>query len=174
MGDSNILLRQLKLSDVSQLTILANNKKVWDNVRDYFPYPYTEKDAEVFINLTKEQNPRQSFGIEFNGELCGVISLIPQKDVYKKSAEIGYWIGEPYWGKGIMTKAVGLITRYGFDELNVIRIFAGIFEYNVASMKILENNGYKKEAISEKAVFKNGKIWDEHRYYILNKDYSMK
>ncbi len=169
MGDSNILLRRLELSDRKQLTELANNKNVWDNLKDYFPYPYGEKDAEFFIHMTKEQDPIQSFGIRFNNELCGVISLIVQKDVYKRSAEIGYWIGEPYWGKGITKKAVELITRYGFEKLNLIRIYAGVFEYNLTSMKILEKNGYQKEGVFEKAIFKNGQIWDEHRYSILNK-----
>ncbi len=172
MSNSNIQIRPLELSDIQQLTKLANNKKVWDNLKDYFPYPYTEKDAAFFINLTQEHNPKQSFGIEFNNELCGVISLIVQEDIYRKSAEIGYWIGEPYWGKGIMTKAVELITQYGFEKLNLIRIYAGVFDYNVTSMNILENNGYKKEGIFSKAIIKNDKIWDEHRYYILNKKYN--
>ncbi|MEW7290379.1 GNAT family N-acetyltransferase [Aquimarina sp. 2304DJ70-9] len=172
MNDSNIIIRQLELSDIQQLTTLANNKKVWDNLRDYFPYPYTEQDAKYFINLAKEHNPKQSFGIIFKNELCGVISLIVQEDIYRKSAEIGYWIGEPYWGKGIMTKAIELITKYGFEKLDLIRIYAGVLEHNVASMKILEYNGYKKEGVFQKAIIKNNKIWDEHRYYILNKKYN--
>jgi RimJ/RimL family protein N-acetyltransferase len=108
------------------------------------------------------------FAIDCNGELCGLIGLILQKDVYRKSAEIGYWIGEPFWGKGIATKAVELITAYAFEELKLIRIFAGAFQYNVGSMCVLANNGFLKEGILQKAIFKNGKFWNEHRYAKLN------
>ena len=163
-----IKIRPLNLSDKSELAKLANNKKIWDNLRDYFPYPYNENDADFFIKLTEQENPKQNFGIEYNGKLCGVIGLIIQKDVYRKSAEIGYWIGEPYWGMGIATKAVELITVYGFNTLNLNRIYTGVFEYNTASMKVLEKNGFEKEGIFKKAVFKNEKFFDEHRYYKLS------
>ncbi|MGB5228245.1 MAG: GNAT family protein, partial [Eudoraea sp.] len=86
----------------------------------------------------------------------------------RKSAEIGYWIGEPYWGKGIATKAIKLITKYGFEDLKLVRIYAGVFEFNMVSMKVLENNGYKKEGVFKKAVFKNSNFFDEHRYFKLN------
>ncbi len=164
MKNQEIKIRLLEQSDASQLAILANNKNVWDNLRDYIPHPYSEDDAVFFINLTKKQDPSQSFGITYNGELCGVISLIVQQDVYKKSGEIGYWIGEPYWGKGIASRAVGLITEYGFLNLNLIRIYTGVYEYNTASMKVLEKNGYIKEGIFQKAVIKNDQVIDEHRY----------
>jgi [ribosomal protein S5]-alanine N-acetyltransferase len=159
-----ISLRQLQPADKPILAQLANNKKIWDNLRDYIPFPYTENDAEYFIQLTRQENPAVTFGIEYNTRLCGVIGLVPQKDVYRKSAEIGYWIGEPYWQKGIATVAVKLITRYGFNDLELIRIFTSVFEYNPASMKVLEKNGYIKEAVSQKAVVKNGEVWNEHRY----------
>lgn len=168
MKTEKVELRKLKLSDKTQLAKLANNKKIWDNVRDRMPYPYTERNAEEFIQLQTNSDTEIVFGIAYNDKLCGVIGLILQQDVYCKSAEIGYWIGEPFWGNGITTKAVGLITEYGFQELKLIKIFAGIFEYNIASMIVLEKNGYKKEGISEKAVFKNSQIWDEHRYCKLN------
>jgi len=163
-----IEIRPLKLSDKSQLAKLANNKKIWDNLRDYIPFPYEETDAEFFINLTKEEEPKQTFGIEYKGEISGVIGLVIQKDVYKKSAEIGYWIGEPFWGNGIATKAVELITEYGFDNLGLNRIYSGVFEYNVASMKVLEKNGYEKEGIFKNAILKNDEICDEHRFFKLN------
>ena len=163
-----IELRPLKLSDKTQLAKLANNKNIWDNLRDFIPYPYEETDAEFFINSTKEEEPKQTFGIEYKGELSGVIGLVIQKDVYKKSAEIGYWIGEPFWGNGIATKAVELITEYGFNKLGLNRIYSGVFEYNVASMKVLEKNGYEKEGIFKNAILKNDEICDEHRFFKLN------
>jgi len=161
-------IRPLEFSDKSELARLINNKSVWDNLRDYIPFPYSEKDADFFISLTKEESPQQSFAIDFKEKLCGVIGLLIRKDVYRRSAEIGYWLGEPYWGLGIATKAVGLITKYGFEELNLNRIYAGVFEYNVASMKVLEKNGFEKEGIFRNAILKNNQVYDEHRYFKLN------
>ena len=160
----NIRLRQLKLSDAKELAGLANNKNIWDNVRDYFPFPYTEKDAEKFITSVNNTLLPLNFAIEFDNTFAGVISLVPMDDVYRKSAEIGYWIGEPFWNNGIGEVAVNLITDYGFNELNFIRIHAGIFEYNKASMRVLEKCGYKKEGVFKRSIFKNDKLWDEHRY----------
>ena len=167
MRNNEVTIRVLKISDKTQLVLLANNKKIWDNVRDYFPHPYSENDAETFLK-SQNKGQQQNFAIEYNGEFCGVIGLILQKDVYRKSAELGYWIGEPFWGKGIATKAVELIVTFGFTDLKLTRIFAGAFEYNIGSMKVLEKNSFKKEGVSKKAVFKNEKIWDEHKYYLLN------
>lgn len=163
-----VTLRRLNLSDKTQMAQLANNKKIWDNVRDQFGHPYTEKNAEEFIQYQAKSDTEKVFAIDCNGALCGLIGLILQKDVYRKSAEIGYWIGEPFWGKGIVTKAIELICNYAFEELKLIRVYAGVFEYNIASMKVLEKNGFQKEGISKKAVFKNGEFWDEHRYSKLN------
>ena len=168
MKQPKTLLRKLKSSDGIRLAHLANNKKIWDNVRDYFPHPYTEDDAHAFLKSQDEKTHR-NFAIDCDGEFCGVIGLILQKDVYRKSAELGYWVGEPYWGRGIATKAVARIVQYGFDELNLVRIFAGAFEYNVGSMKVLERNGFEKEGIAKKAVLKNEKFWDEHRYSKLKR-----
>ena len=168
MRSKEVKLRALHLSDKSQLAKLANNKKIWDNLRDSFPCPYSESDAELFINLTAQENPKQNFAIEYAGDLCGVIGLIIQKDVYHKSAEIGYWIGEPFWCKGIAVTAIKLVTDYGFEDLKLIRIYAGVFDYNIASMKALENCGYKKEGVFKNAIYKNDKVFDEHRYYKIN------
>lgn len=168
MKPKEVKLRELHLSDISQLAKLANNKNIWINLRDSFPYPYDESDAKFFINLVTKEKPKQHFGIEYEGDLCGVAGLVLQKDVYRKSAEIGYWIGESFWGKGIATKAIKLITNYGFGDLKLDRIHAGVFEFNISSMKALEKNGYKKEGVFKKAIFKNDKVLDEHRYFKLN------
>lgn len=160
----NIILRSLNDDDAPALAQLANNKKIWNNVRDILPHPYTPADAIFFINLTKQERPQVSFAIEYDGAFCGMIGLMLQKDVYRLTAEIGYWLGEPFWNKGIITKAVALVTGYAFNELGLIRIHTGIFEYNIASMKVLEKNGYKKEGVFEKSIIKNGEIWNEHRY----------
>ena len=166
--DGLVSLNALADAHKERLVFLANNKKVWDNLRDYFPFPYRTADAESFIHAVKEQAPQMSFGIFFRQELCGVISLVPQEDVYRNNAEIGYWLGEPFWNKGIGTLAVKLITSYGFRQLNLKRIQAGIFEFNKASMKVLEKNGFRKEGIFRQSICKNGQFWDEHRYAIIN------
>ena len=160
-------LRELKPSDKERMALLANNKKIWDNVRDAFGHPYTEKNAEAFIGHQAKSETEKVFAIDCNNELCGLIGLILQNDVYRKSAELGYWIGEPFWGKGIATEAVKSIVRYAFENLKLKRIYAGTFEYNLGSMKTLEKNGFQKEGIARMAVFKNGKFWDEHRYALL-------
>ena len=159
-----IILRPLTDDDKEELARLANNKKVWDNLRDLMPYPYTIDNAIFFIDLTKQEDPQMTFAIDYAGQLCGVIGLVAQQDVYRKTAEIGYWIGEPFWNKGIATEAVKLITEYGLNQLDLIRIHTGVFEYNTSSMKVLEKCGYKKEGVFEKAIIKNGKIWNEHRF----------
>lgn len=167
LKENDIILQRLQNDDEAPLAKLANNKKVWDNLRDYMPHPYTEQDAETFIALTNGEEPPVTFAITCKGQFCGVIGLVRQSDVYKKTAEIGYWIGEPFWNKGIATAAVKLITEYGLNTLDLVRIHTGIFEYNTGSMRVLEKNGYQKDGIFKKSVFKNGKIWDEHRFSIV-------
>ena len=162
------ILRRLRKEDASRIAELVNNKNIWDNLRDFIPYPYSDDDADFFINLTLNEEVHQTFGIlNDQKELCGVISVLVQADVYSKSAEIGFWIGEPHWGKGLATKAIKEITKYGFQELKLERIYAGVFESNKGSMKALEKNGYHKEAIFKNAIIKNGKICDEHRFAML-------
>ncbi len=165
--NGNIILRRLTNGDRSSLACLANNKKIWDNVRDSLPYPYTENDAATFINLTMQEAAPMTFAIDYRGQFSGVIGLTRQSDVYKKTAEIGYWIGEPFWNKGIATRAVKLMTGYGLQSLDFVRIHTGVFEYNIGSMRVLEKNGYAKDGVFKKSIFKNEKIWDEHRYSII-------
>ncbi len=160
----NIKLRSLKDEDAESIALLANNKNIWDNIRDKMPHPYAKKDADFFINLTKKESPKTTFGIELNNEICGVIGLILQSDVNRMSAEMGYWIGEPFWGRGIATDAVSIITKYGFETLGLMRIYAGVYEYNIGSMRVLEKSGFLKEGIARKSVIKNGNFYDEHKF----------
>lgn len=167
LKSKKITLRPPTQADIPALASIANNKKIFDNVRDMFPHPYTLKDAENFIEFVQTKKSREIFAIEFEGKLVGFGGVHLQEDIYRKSGEIGYWLGEDFWGKGIGTEAVKLLVKYGFEELELIRIFAGVFEHNLGSMRILEKVGFEKEGISRKAVIKNGKILDEHRYAIL-------
>ena len=167
LAEQDIVLRKVTIADIVRMALLANNKKIFDNVRDLLPHPYTEADAVSFINMIKDEDPMTSFAIDYQNEFCGMAGLVKQPDVYRLTAEIGYWLGEPYWNKGIATTAVKLLTRYGFDELKLVRIHTGIFEYNKGSMRVLEKCGYRKECIFEKSIIKNGRIWNEHRYAII-------
>ncbi len=168
LKSGNIVLRELRKSDAKRLSELANNEKISRNLRDGFPNPYTETDAENFLAKFTNQDPVTFFGIDYNGEYVGNISLVPCEDIYRRSAEIGYFIGEPYWNKGIVTTAVNLITDYGFNQLGIIRIQTGVFEYNIASQRVLEKCGFVKEGVFRKSVFKQNKSWDEVRYSKIN------
>jgi len=170
LKSGNITLRPFRESDAARLAQLANNEKIGRNLRDGFPYPYTLDDANSFIKRFKHL--KTYFAIEYNGEYVGNISLTPQENVYRKTAEIGYFLGEPYWNKGIMTKAVTLITEFGFKELGFARIHTGVYDYNPASWKVLEKCGYMREGIFRKNVFKDGKLHDEVRYARINPNVS--
>ena len=166
-----ITLRRLADTDADSMALLANNKKIWDCVRDLFPHPYTPDDAVDFIKRTQTESPHLTFAIINQAdELCGVIGLVPNEDVYRIGSEIGYWIGEPYWGQGIASEAVARMIRYGFDELELERIYAGVFDFNKASMRVLERNGFTREGIRRRAVIKNGQVRDEHHYAIVRDD----
>lgn len=167
LSGDNITLRPLHNEDKVAIAKLANNKKLWDNLRDIVPHPYSLKDAEFYIEMMTAQDAPPTFAIDFENQFTGVIGLVPQSDVYRKTAEIGYWLGEPFWGKGIMSEAVAMVTDYGLHKLGIMRIHAGIFEYNIGSMRVLEKCGYEKDGIFKKSIFKNDQIWDEHRYSIV-------
>lgn len=169
--NNKIVLRKLNLGDIKDLADLCNNKNIWDNLRDFIPYPYTEELAKSFIEFCLLEDVQTTFAIELNDKFAGVIDLILKDDIYKLSAEIGYWIGEQYWGKGIATEAVKMIVNYGFTKLNLLRIFTGVIDRNIASRKVLEKAGFKLDCIFEKAILKNNIICDEYRYSILNNNY---
>jgi RimJ/RimL family protein N-acetyltransferase/SAM-dependent methyltransferase len=162
--DGVVTIRKFRRSDKFRMAELANNEKVAENLRDAFPSPYTLEDAEKFISLCFLMKPYEVFAIEYGGEYVGNIGLHRNEDVYRKTAELGYFIGEPYWHKGITPRAVNLICDYGFRELGVIKIYSGVFSFNTASQRVLEKCGFEREAILRNAVIKNGKICDEIRY----------
>ena len=150
-----VVLREWKKSDSTALAKIANNKKIWDNVRDRLPYPYTEQDAKEWLALVKKQKIVTTFCVEADGELAGSIGFTLKEDVYRKSAEIGYFIGENFWGQGIATEAIRQLVGYIEENFDLVRIYAEVFEHNKASMKVLEKNGFYLESIRKKAAIKN-------------------
>ena len=160
-GRKNILLRNLTLADVERLATIANDPSIGMQLRDKFPYPYTQTDAFNYIQAIENDHLCYSWAIITNDHLAGVISLTLQEDIYRHSAEIGFWLGREYWSKGIMTEAVDLVCRYGFAELNLIRIYAAVFETNPASQQVLRKNNFVLEGIRSKAVLKNKVLLDD-------------
>lgn len=168
LSSNHITLRPLQEADAPAIATLANNYHIWRFVRDRLPHPYTLVDAKGFIQFTKTENPVVSFAILYNESLAGVTGLTLQQDIHRMNAEVGYWIGEPYWNKGIATQAVQLITAYAFTTLRLHRLFAGVFHTNPASAKVLLKAGYTLECIAREGVIKEGKLLDEHHYVKLN------
>jgi [ribosomal protein S5]-alanine N-acetyltransferase len=164
LSSGDIKLREFRKTDAQRLVALANNEKIARNLRDGFPHPYTLKHAEEFIEKFIGLDPPTFFAIEYKGEYVGNISLMKGNDVYRKSAEIGYFIGEAYWNKGIASAAVSLITEYGFKNLDIIRIHTGVYELNIASQRVLEKCGFAREGVFQKSIFKQGKFLNEVRY----------
>jgi RimJ/RimL family protein N-acetyltransferase len=168
LQSGDIKLRPLVAADAPDMAFLANNEKIAINVRDGFPHPYTLQDAENFVKMASGPEFGIVFAIEYQGRYVGNTAIIPGKDVYRHSAEIGYFIGEPYWNKGIVTSTVNLLTEYCFRELGLVRVWAGIFEFNTASQRVLEKCGFEKEAVHRMAVTKKGKLWNEVVFAKLN------
>jgi len=165
----DVQLRAWRKEDASALASIANNKKIWLNVRDRFPHPYTLNDAFEWIRHTALQRPTQNFAIVYNGKIAGSAGVLIKEDVYRKSIEVGYFIGEPYWGKGIATKSVALLLSYIEKQFEVVRVYAEVFEHNKASMRVLEKAGFELEGIRKKAVVKNHVIMDDHVWVKLLK-----
>ena len=164
---TGFILRGWFDGDEESLQKHADNPNVSTYLLDRFPYPYTINDADKWVTYMQHQKILTNFAIAIDGQVCGGIAVDLIIDANSKAAEIGYWLGEPYWGKGIITEAVKLLTDYTFKTLDVIRVQAGVFGQNAASMRVLEKAGYVKEGIMRNAIIKNGEVMDKHVYAIL-------
>ena len=159
---NKVVLRSWQKQDAQELAAVANNRNIWNNVRDAMPNPYTVMDALQWISHVNNQNPVVNFAIVCNGIVAGSIGCNLRDDIARKSVEIGYFVGEPYWGKGIATEAVKQLTEFIVTRLDIIRIEAHVFSSNKASMKVLQKNGFHLEAISQKAAYKNNELLDDY------------
>ena len=169
MSKANITLRELTFADTAVIANLANNKNIWDNVRDRMPFPYKEEDAENFIKLVLKEDGPEVRAIVQEGVLKGLVGLHPASDVYRGTAELGYWIGEPYWGQGLASAAVEQMIPIAFEKMKLRRIDASVYEHNRASRRVLEKNGFVREGVARAAVIKNGVVLDEVRFGLLRK-----
>jgi len=164
-------LRPWHAEDGASLVKHANNPRIASMLRDGFPYPYTPVDAKNWFKMVGENQSDMILAIEIAGEAAGGIGIFAGKDVYRYNGEIGYWLSETHWGKGIMSDAVGALVDFTFRHTQLLRIFASIFENNSSSMQVLEKNGFEHEAIHKKAVMKGGKLLDEHMYSLLKQEW---
>lgn len=144
-----------------ELAGIANDQFVWINVRDIYPYPYTLAHANTFIQQVEKQENSIVWGIYYKDSLSGVIGLQQQSDVYCHNAELGYWLGRDFRGKGLASASVEAVVRFGFIQTNLERIYAGVFDGNLKSISVLLKNGFIHEATLRKAVFKNGRFVNE-------------
>jgi RimJ/RimL family protein N-acetyltransferase len=153
-------VRSYKLSDLKSLVKYANNENVSMYLTDRFPHPYRAKDARRWLDYVTMHEPETNFAIASKHEVIGGIGFELKRDIYRLSAEIGYWLGEPYWGRGITTEAVKAVTDFAFDTFGLERVYAGVFESNPSSARVLEKAGYIQEGRFRRAVIKEGKIMD--------------
>ena len=162
-------VRQWRKADLSSLVRHANNINIAKHLRDRFPHPYTEKDAKAFLKhaMADETN----LAIEVGGEAVGAVGFVPGRDIERYSAEIGYWLGEELWGRGIATEALSLVTDHVFGELNYLRLFALPFAENAASVRVLEKAGYVREAVLRASSVKYGAVKDQALYARINPDW---
>ena len=168
---TNFILREWKISDAASLAENANNINIWNNLRDAFPHPYSEEDGNAFIEkVLSASKPATLFAIEVAGKAVGSIGIVLKSDVERITAELGYFIGEKYWNKGIMTDAVKQMVSYAFINFpHLQKIYATPFDFNIASQKVLQKAGFEREAVLKQAAIKTDKIIDEH-YYSLFKN----
>jgi ribosomal-protein-alanine N-acetyltransferase len=164
-------LRPWRQPDAPSLVKYANNPNVARQLRDRFPHPYTAADARHFIQSVAPARPTTSFAIVVGGEAVGGAGFSPGADVERYSAEVGYWLGEPFWGRGITVEAVRLLSAYAFTTCSMLRLFALPFADNAQSIRVLEKAGYTREATLRASSVKHGLARDQALYALINQDW---
>ena len=166
------MIREWKIGDKYTLAELLNNKNILNNLRDGLPYPYTVKDAEEFITamLSSDRTKTFAFAVTADDIVVGSIGIFRCDNIHSRTAEMGYYIGEQYWGKGYATSAVKRACNYIFTHTDIIRIFAEPFAYNTASGRVLEKAGFQLEGVLHSNAVKNGNILDMKLYALIKED----
>lgn len=168
-----VKLRPWSLKDADRLAIIANNKKISDNLRDGFPHPYSINDAYNWLNtIIPVNNPPRFFGIIYENHLCGSIGIVTKEDIYRKNVEIGYFLAEEFWGRGIITSAIKAATSYAFSEFDIVRVYAEPFADNPGSRRALVKAGFVFEVLFRKNVIKNGVVKDSCIYSVLKDEFN--
>ena len=168
-----IVLRPWELSDACELALIADNKKIADNLRDGLPSPYSVTDAQEWLNLIMpENNPPRFFAIMSDSQVVGNFGIITKTNIYRKNVEIGFFVSEKFWGKGIASKAIRASIPYAFENFDIVRIYAEVFSDNLASRRALEKAGLKLEASIRQNIIKNGIIKDSCIYSVLKEEFN--
>ena len=167
----SVELRKLQISDAALFAELANDIRIAENTSDRFPHPYYETDAQRFIDMHQDESNAAVFGILFNGDLVGGIGLHFRADIYRKTAELGYWINPEFWGKGIATKAITQILEYGFSNLDIAVVVAHVFGRNAASQHILIKQNFTRLGVIPNGAYKLGKYEDDVIFYKENPNF---
>jgi ribosomal-protein-alanine N-acetyltransferase len=163
-------IRSWRAGDADSIARHANNRKIWMNLRDAFPHPYAVQDARDFIKAMRHRTPETTFAIAVDGEAVGSVGFVLRCDVERVSAEIGYWLAEPLWGRGIATEALGAMTGYAIATHHLTRIYALPFAWNAPSCRVLEKNGYVLEGRLRRSAIKDGVITDQLQYAFIVPD----
>ena len=168
----NCIIRKWKLTDAKDIAVALSNKKIQDNLRDGLPYPYSEQDGIDFISsmLSANEDETFAFAITLDDKAIGSIGVFRQQNIHRQIAEMGYYIAEEYWGKGIMTDAVKQICEYVFKNSDILRIYAEPFAYNIGSCRVLEKAGFQYEGTLRNNAVKNGKVIDMKMYSLLREE----
>lgn len=161
-----VQIRKWELADAKDLAAVLSNKNILDNLRDGLPYPYTKKDGQDYISamLNVDENNTFAFAVTADKKVIGSISAFRQDNIHRQTAELGYYIAEEYWRKGIMTEAVKQLCNYVFTHTDIIRIYAEPFAYNIGSCRVLEKAGFQYEGTLRSNAIKNGKVFDMKIY----------
>jgi RimJ/RimL family protein N-acetyltransferase len=159
LGDLNV--RSWRKDDLKALLQHANNPKIAANLRDQFPHPYTRRDGIDFLDYAHTQEPECSFAIEYGGEAVGGVGFLLGRDIARISAEMGYWLGEEFWGRGIATRGVTAASDWALEHYKLSRVFAMAFAHNGASIRVLEKAGFEREGLLRRSAIKNGVVLDQ-------------
>jgi RimJ/RimL family protein N-acetyltransferase len=162
LGDLQV--RSWRKSDLDALVRHANNPKIASNLRDQFPHPYTRRDGIEYLEFARDQRPERSFALQYEGEAIGGLGFQLGVDISRISAEMGYWLGESFWGRGFATRAAKAGSDWAFDAYKLTRVFALVFSHNVASVRVLEKAGFEREGIMRRSALKNGTVLDQFIY----------
>jgi RimJ/RimL family protein N-acetyltransferase len=161
---SRSTIRPFRHDDAASITRYANNRKVWRNLRDLMPHPYAESDAHEFIGRALAAPRPTTFAIDVDATAVGGIGLRLREDIERIAAEVGYWLGEPFWGRGILSEAVPAFTHWALAEFQLTRVEAWVFEWNPASARVLEKSGYVLEGTLRRSAIKDGVVIDRWLY----------
>ena len=160
-------IRDLLDSDADDMARQANDKEIWRNLKDRFPFPYAVEHARAFITYSRSLDPERNFALVVDGRLAGVIGFEPKEDIWRRSVELGYWLGREYWGRGIASEAARAITDWAFEKWDINRVWAGVFDWNPASTRVLEKAGFVFEGRLHKSATKDGEAVDELIYAVV-------